>query len=522
MWLRAIPLLLILFFINSAPISNIVPFNAQYSLKENLYCRENLGNSQGKNIILMIGDGMGFEHLKLARWVELGKEGHLSMEYLPLWLNVTTFSANNPITDSAAAATAFATGNKTNNGMLGVSPSLNPLETILEIAQSLGKSTGLVTTTEISHATPAAFMTHLSSRYNTSEITRQIIEEAHVDVLMGGGKGDFSSTQFTQMDSAGYSIIESRSELETVQTDKVLGLFASGHMPYEVDRNRETTPSLVKMTEKAIEILSQDPDGFFLMIEGGRIDHAGHANNKVNVALETIEFDQAVDVAFSYANTNPNTLLLVTADHETGGLSVLADTLNSTLPLINRSADQNELLRVERANNISVSWTITGHTSQTVPLFGYGLDLSGFENHSLIDNTEIFDIMSKYYSLDTKAPNITLISPSNITYFSNNISLNFTADEAISWIAYSLDNHNNITITSNTTLDLLSEGSHFITLYANDTSGNIGNSITVWFTINIPDTLLIDPLLFSFIVVLVVMIVVLTVALIYQIRKGEY
>lgn len=353
-------------------------------------------NAGSKSIILMIGDGMGFEHLKLARLVELGKDNRFSLEKLPLQLNVTTYSADNLITDSAAAATAIATGNKTNNGMLSISPLFIILETILEISYKLGKSTGIVTTTEITHATPAAFMTHVQSRSDTTEISRQIVENSTVNIILGGGYDYFSSLQLTQLKERGYKIINNRSELIKVDSGKLIGLFAPRHLPYEIERDQEVVPSLTEMTAKAIEILSQDPDGFFLIVEGGRIDHGAHANNKINVALETIEFSYAVDTAISFSEGNNDALILITADHETGDLKILNENLNDNLPLVNNTAEENNLIRIDRVNNISVNWVSTSHTSTNIPFFGYNAEFFGFDNLSIIDNTDVFEIMKKY------------------------------------------------------------------------------------------------------------------------------
>ena len=354
---------------------------------------------RGKSIILMIGDGMGFEHLKLARWVEIGKANRFSMEKLPLHLNVTTNSSDNLITDSAAAATAIATGNKTNNGMLAISPLFEPLENILEITHRLGKSTGIITTTAITHTTPAAFMTHVKSRYNTSEISQQIVENSNASILLGGGKDYFSVSQLLQLKMKGYHLLENYSQLINTNYSNLIGLFAPTHLPYEFERNPEIILSLSDMTIKALEILSQDPEGFFLLVEGGRIDHGGHKNNKTNVALETIEFHYAVNTAVSYSKANDNVLLLITSDHETGGLTILNDTLTNNIPSSNKNAEENRLIRIERINNISVSWTTTYHTNQDVPFFGYRTDFYGLNNLSVIDNTELFNIMKAYFSI---------------------------------------------------------------------------------------------------------------------------
>jgi len=362
-------------------------------------------NEDSPSIILMIGDGMGFEHIKLAQLVEVGEYSSLNMQQLMWNASVTTSSANAAVTDSAAAGTALATGNKTNNGMIGVLPDGSPLESILEFGQSLNKSTGIVSSSYIVDATPAAFSTHVLDRSYRTEIARQLIEEANVDVILGGGASYFSPVQIASMISNGYSVVYNRSSMLAVATGKLFGLFADGYMDYEIGRNYTLTPSISEMTSKSIELLSQDSDGFFLMIEGGLIDIAAHAANKTIVALETIEFDKAVKVALDYVKQHSNTILLVTADHETRGLTVVSHNLSSDLPSNLLTQNENETLRVARSNNITVDWIAASHTDTPVSLFCFGSVFSESEPEVEIDNTEIFVLMKDYF----------LGSPLNVT-----------------------------------------------------------------------------------------------------------
>ena len=355
-----------------------------------------IADTSGLSIILMIGDGMGFEHVKLGRWVEVGPDGNLTMDMLPYNWSVTTHSADAAITDSAASATAIATGVKTKNGMVGQSPDGSDLTTILEIAEAIGKSSGLISTTIYNHATPAGFYANVSSRYDYATITNQLVYDKDVDIILSGGV--FDSTQLAEMESRGYTIVENRTELNAVSSGKVLGIFGSDSMPYEVARDLNTTPSLAEMTNKSIEILSQDPDGFFLMVEGGLIDWSGHDNDKVGVALETIAFDKAINISLQYVQEHSNTILLVTADHETGGLTVISNTLSQELPSDSNTESDNRILRVERANNITTTWTSSGHTATQVPLFMFGSALGAFPEINSIDNTDIFVIMDTYFS----------------------------------------------------------------------------------------------------------------------------
>lgn len=476
--------LLILLIIYSTNVFTVTLTTPQLTFLEEL--ENNNSNNDGLSVILMIGDGMGYDHVKLAHLAEVGKDGQLNMDKLPITADVTTHSMDDPITDSAAAATAFATGNKTNNQMLSVTPSGQVLPTILEYASEIEKSTGLVTGTEIIHATPAGFFAHVETRNDYSEIRRQLIEDANVDIYMGGGRGGFQSLDIAKIRSRGYTLIENRSQLSDIEEGKILGLFSPSAFPYEKDRDREIIPSLAEMTDKSLDILSQDPDGFFLMVEGGLIDWAGHNNNKVNDALETIEFDKAVEVAIDFVLNHDHTLLIVTADHETGGLSIISDTLNETLPSPLNSDEENEQLRIARINDINVQYSSTGHTGMKVPLYALGEGLLSY-NNTTIDNTEIFSIMQNHLKSDTGAPSIFIDSPINETYETADIWLNVSLNETASWLAYSLGNPENVTMQNNSILLSFTEGTHHLIVYANDTFGNMA-STDVYFTIDIPKT----------------------------------
>jgi alkaline phosphatase len=354
--------------------------------------------SNGLSIILMIGDGMGLEQVKLGRWVEVGPDGSLTLDALAYNWSVTTHSADASVTDSAAAATAIATGFKTNNQMVGQSTSGTDLDTILEIAESMNKSTGLISTTSFYHATPAAFYANVASRYYYDDITQQLVDVKDVDIILSGGLSQFTLGQLSTIQSRGYTLVQNRTELDAVSSGKVLGMFGSTYMPDEPTRDFNTIPSIAEMTNKSLEILSQDTDGFFLMVEGGQIDWSSHDNDKVGTALEAIAFDKAINISLQYAQTHSNTILLVTADHETGGLTVVSNTLSQELPSdINPEAD-NRNLRVGRANNVTTTWTTTGHTAAQVPLFMYGGALGAFPYTYSIDNTDIFIIMDTYFS----------------------------------------------------------------------------------------------------------------------------
>jgi alkaline phosphatase len=360
------------------------------------------------NVILMIGDGMGYDHVELAKLVEVGENGSLTMQQLSWNASVTTHCYDNPITDSGAAATAMATGVKTRKNYIGVNPSGQPLENILEYAQTLNKSTGLVSKCRIVDATPAGFATHVDSRYEFAEIANQLIS-SDVDVLLGGGLDYFSSGQLSTMESNGYTIVYDRSSMLNVTSGRIFGLFADIHMDYELDRNHITDPSIAEMINKSLELLTHDPDGFFLMVEAGRIDLAAHDEDKVRNALETIEFDEAIRVALDYVEENNNTILIVTADHETEGLVVLSHALNSTLPGSLATHNEKEALRIERVNNITVDWTADYHTATPVPIYCYGSAFDELPVDITIDNTNIYHLMKDYY--DGNPLSVTAVEP---------------------------------------------------------------------------------------------------------------
>lgn len=358
---------------------------------------ESISAEPVKNIILFIGDGMGYEHVKLAQWVEMGIDGVIEAQNLTVTANVTTYSADNIVTDSAAAATAIASGTKTNNGYVGLDPDLNPLENIVDIAKSFGKSTGLISTVGVTHATPASFYAHVENRYDYDIIESQVIDSG-VDVLMGGGSSYFTSGQITTIESNGYSVLYNRNELVADSSNKIFGLFAPGYMDLEIDRDYLQTPSIADMTSKAIDALDNDPDGFFLMIEAGQIDLESHDWALTNTALEAIAFFEAVNYALDYAKNDSDTIVIVTADHETGGLTLTGNTLNETLPAERITESEKRALRIARASNITATWSDDYHTSVDIPFFGYGDFFSDMENNTLINNIDVFEIMTDYYN----------------------------------------------------------------------------------------------------------------------------
>ena len=303
-----------------------------------------------KNVIICIGDGMGFEAVKAAGYYASGETGVLSFETFPYQAEIKTYAANTPMTDSAAAATAMATGHKVNNGVISmeIPGTGTPLKTLLEISQELGKRTGLVSTTYITHATPAAFG---AQRNNLGEIANDYLHLTRPNVLLGGGGNGITEDRAESVD---YTVVTDREELLTLNTDMetfVSGQFGQSNIPYMFD-GPNNLPHLSEMATVALDILSNNENGFFLLLEGGRIDHAGHSNDIERQLLETVEFSKAVQTVYDQVSDDEDTIILVTADHETGGLRVHKNNGQGKVP--------------------EISWTTGGHTLSNVPLYGWG------------------------------------------------------------------------------------------------------------------------------------------------------
>lgn len=283
-----------------------------------------------ENVIMMIGDGLGMGQLEIARALEHGKEDQFHMEQLEDIGLMQTYSHDNHVTDSAAAGTAIANSQKTNNGMVGMTPDGEPVQSIMQAFQEDGKKTGAVVNHSITDATPAAFTAHVKDRDQHEDIARQQYENQY-DVLLGGGLEYFlpeaqDGVDLTEaFEDDGYQFVETREELMNIDhTDQLLGLFADEHMALETDIDliEEDQPSLSEMSEVALDTLEHDEDGFFLMIEGARIDHAAHYADATSVWKEMVEFDDTVEYVKEWAEERDDTLLVVTSDHETMGMSM--------------------------------------------------------------------------------------------------------------------------------------------------------------------------------------------------------
>lgn len=329
------------------------------------------------NIILLIGDGMGPKHLELAMQYSEKEYGFSSCPHTEILTDSLTL---NSATDSAAAATAIATGNKVNNGVISMAIPGNEqaLKTILEYANEKGLSTGIVTTTEITHATPAAFATHTNSRNNYQEIFNQYINNKVPNVLMGGLNKDVDSSALSE---SNFTLVTSTSALDNSETEQLplIGIFNStGHIPYVSERDTNV-PTLTEMTLKAIELLETDEEGFLLVVEGGRIDHQSHNNNVDGMLDETTEFLETIEAITNWIVENPNTLVIITADHETGGLDftqmgTVAETINT------------------------VKWSSTGHTNSNVPLYICGTTQPNLDLEAIKHHVDTYGIMHDFLS----------------------------------------------------------------------------------------------------------------------------
>ena len=290
-----------------------------------------------KYVFFMIGDGMGVQERMTAEDVSLAEgTGPLRMNHLDHQALTRTRSASNPITDSAAAATALACGIKTYNGAIGVDTSTNRVESMAEYAHRRGRKVGIVTTVTICHATPAGFYAHRPSRRQTYSIGLDLVASGF-EYFAGGGFGstfddrrcpDYRGNLYDLAAAAGYTVLRGDAQgtaafraLKAGEAGKVLFAAADEYMPYAIDR-AEGEPTLAELTAKGIELLD-GPAGFFMMVEGGKIDFAGHNNDAATNVRETLDFDRAVTVALDFARAHPDeTLVVVTADHETGGMAM--------------------------------------------------------------------------------------------------------------------------------------------------------------------------------------------------------
>jgi len=442
---------------------------------------------QSKNVIILIPDGCDESVQTLARWY---KGEDLQVDSMQGG-SVKIHMANSVITGSAAASTAFATGHKTTVRFLGVGPRTSdllpsivptadpyaPVASVLEAAKLDGKATGLVATSRISHATPAGFSCHIEDRgWDNDIIEHQVYN--NIDVVFGGGARHLISEAYTTtfgdtwgakrtdgqnliqvLLDRGYQFVDNKDDMAALTTGKAWGLFDDSHLDPDIDREtlHPTQPTLAEMTEKAIELLSQDRDGFFLMVEGSQVDWAGHNNDPIYMVTDFLAFDAAVKAAVDFAKQDGNTIVLAFPDHNTGGMTIGNRSLNGAYtsvseealigPLMGMTCTSQELVsrmgddwdvtsiqtavfehwgitcsedvaqeiidlvgpegegysvsknyalaRVISKHYTTIGWTSHGHDGGTVPVWTYGIDIDG-----TIDNTELAKIVADAMNVD--------------------------------------------------------------------------------------------------------------------------
>lgn len=337
---------------------------------------------KAKNVILLIGDGMGLTQISAGLYSNNNKLNLEQFKYIGLH---KSYATNNLITDSAAGATAFACGQKTYNGAIAVDPDTASLVTILEEAEDNGMATGLVATSTIVHATPASFIAHVKSRQMYEEIAAQFLN-TEIDYFVGGGKKYFDRREtderniIDELEAKGYQIsnyFDEELENITLDPNKNFGYLTSDSDPLTVLQGRDY---LLTASEKGINFLNQKGDkGFFMMIEGSQIDWGGHANNSDYIVTEMIEFDRIIGRALEFAKADGETLVIVTADHETGGYA------------INPGSEM---------GNIVPGFTSDYHTGTLIPVFAYGPGAEQFSG--IYENTAIYHKMKNALGMSNK------------------------------------------------------------------------------------------------------------------------
>jgi alkaline phosphatase len=355
-----------------------------------------------KNVIILIGDGMGFEEVRAASMYAYGQEGMLTFERFYRG-EVRTNSADsyltrNHATDSAAAATAMATGHKVNNGVISEEAN-EPLKTLLEYSKDRGQATGLITTVFLTDATPAGFGAHAGTRNNGADIAEDYIKNSRPNILFGAYYNNNTGMPDNMVRLAGYNIVKTRQQMLNAIAEAgrnsgkdfhIAGLFTPGQdMPFEYDYYRQSRmlfpyegmnllsydviPHLSEMTSAALNILDNNKDGFFLMVECGGIDHADHANVLERSVYAVLEFEQACVNVFNWMWDRDDTLVVVTADHETGGLKIIKNNGRGYMP--------------------DVFWGGTDHSGINVPIYATGQGAEEFVG--VIDDTDIFKTIKR-------------------------------------------------------------------------------------------------------------------------------
>jgi len=323
-----------------------------------------------KNIIFLIGDGMGVSQVFAGLTANKGRLYLENCKYIGF---SKTSSGDNYITDSAAGGTALSAGVKTYNGAIGVDMNKNPVKTILEEASEKGLATGLVSSSAITHATPASFISHQESRSSYEDIAADFLK-TDIDVFIGGGLDHFNKRKdgrnlVEELKTKGYQIETDMQKIKKVKKGKLAGFTAQVHNP----RMNERGDMLPDAAETAINILSNNDKGFFLMVEGSQIDWGGHAASTIYIVEDMLDFDQVIGQALEFAAKDKETLVIVTADHETGGMAITGGSMENGI--------------------VQAAFPTGDHTAVMVPVFSYGPGAKEFIG--IMENTEIHAKMKK-------------------------------------------------------------------------------------------------------------------------------
>ena len=318
-----------------------------------------------RNVILLIGDGMGLYHPYAAYTVN---KGNLSIYEKAQFVGLSkTSSADNYTTDSAAGGTAIACGVKTNNGMLGQLPDSTAVKSMLEYAADNDMATGVVVTCELPHATPAAFVAHVNGRYENENIALAFAQ-SKINVAIGGGRKFFEEREdgrnlSSEMKEKGFQVAYTLDEVKNVKEGKLLGLLAE----VSPERYPARGEMLFDGVTTAINILNQNKKGFFLMVEGSQIDWAAHEGHQDETITEMLDFDRAAKIAFDFAERDGQTLVIVMADHETGGMTITRGNFQE--------------------GTLQTNFSSTGHTGVPIPVYAFGPGAERFTG--VYENTEI-------------------------------------------------------------------------------------------------------------------------------------
>lgn len=452
----------------------------------------------GKNVIILIPDGMGLDGTTLARWYKGGTP--LALDEMASGL-VRTYSSDAAVADSAPAGTAFATGHKSHTGYVGVLPDKadmpglapiapgdekKPVANILEAAKLAGKSTGIIATSEIMHATPADFSAHYPDRGNYDALSEQQVYNG-IDVVLGGGSKFFGADVRKDKEdlikvikNQGYDYVTTPDAMKASKSNKLWGLFAPAALACNMDRDPSKEPSLAEMTGKAIEVLSKNKKGFFLMVEGSKVDWAAHANDPTGIISDVLAFDDAVKVALDYAKQDKNTVVISSTDHGNGGISIGTDTtktydkepLSTFIAPLKKAtltgegleskfnADRSNVKEVMQqyfgitdltdaeikaiqsakagsmngvvgpmiSKRAKIGWTTTGHTGGDVVLYTYSPNNDRLTG--VIENTDIAKYMAKVLGVNLDETTKKLFVPARDAFAAKGASIEWDAADA--------------------------------------------------------------------------------------------